>query len=594
MLENERPGGTGTAPDKAGQSLWRAVPDAIRGSREDYTRIPLPRAIVLLAIPMMLELVMESTFGLVDIYFVGKLGPPAIAAVGLTGSVIIMVFAIVMGLSMGTTATVARRIGEGDPEAAGLAAWQAILAGVMGSAPVSLAGYLLAPALLRWMGASPEIEAGYQYTAVLFAGSVTIFLLFLNNAIFRGSGDAVTAMRALWLANLLNIVLDPLLIFGIGPFPELGLMGAALATTLGRGLGVVYQLAVLFGGRGKVSISRASMRWDGPVFWSLLRISITGMVQFFIATAAWLGLTRIIALFGGTVLAGYTLALRLIHVAILPSWGVSNATATLVGQNLGAMRPERAERAVISTGFVNFAMLSVISLAFWQFAEPLVKVFTADAEVVSNGVQKPEDPQRRVYLRRLLDGIRPSIQRRGRYRHARLGELPVLLVLAAAARLCSREAVRIRRSRGVRRRRHFRCHLGHHRLHLVPSRQLEETQGLDAFLRHRTMRFRFALTVLLAASALRSAAGSELQWTELPPPQARSLARGAFVAEVGGRLVVAGGILDDGGPAIRDAWILDSSEASWRETTPLPEPASLGAVAVHGESAFLRRQLYFK
>lgn len=387
MLENERPGGTGTAPDKAGQSLWRAVPDAIRGSREDYTRIPLPRAIVLLAIPMMLELVMESTFGLVDIYFVGKLGPPAIAAVGLTGSVIIMVFAIVMGLSMGTTATVARRIGEGDPEAAGLAAWQAILAGVMGSAPVSLAGYLLAPALLRWMGASPEIEAGYQYTAVLFAGSVTIFLLFLNNAIFRGAGDAVTAMRALWLANLINIVLDPLLIFGIGPFPELGLTGAALATTLGRGLGVVYQLAVLFGGRGKVSISRASMRWDGPVFWSLLRISITGMVQFFIATAAWLGLTRIIALFGGTVLAGYTLALRLIHVAILPSWGVSNATATLVGQNLGAMRPERAERAVISTGFVNFAMLSVISLAFWQFAEPLVKVFTADAEVVSNGVQ---------------------------------------------------------------------------------------------------------------------------------------------------------------------------------------------------------------
>ena len=387
MLDDDRRAGTGTVRAAPKESLWRAVPDAIRGSREDYTKIPLPRAIVLLAIPMMLELVMESTFGLVDIYFVGKLGPPAIAAVGLTGSVIIVVFAIVMGLSMGTTATVARRIGEGSPEAAGLAAWQAILAGVMGAVPVSLAGYLLAPKLLRWMGATPAIEAGYQYTAVLFAGSVTIFLLFLNNAIFRGSGDAVTAMRALWLANLINIVLDPLLIFGIGPFPELGLMGAALATTLGRGLGVVYQLAMLFGGQQKVSITRASMRWDGPVFWSVLRISVSGMVQFFVATAAWLGLTRIIALFGETVLAGYILTLRLIHVAILPSWGVSNAAATLVGQNLGAKRPERAERAVILTGFVNFAMLSVISLLFWQFAEPMLRVFTADTEVLDNGVQ---------------------------------------------------------------------------------------------------------------------------------------------------------------------------------------------------------------
>ena len=387
MLGDDRLGGTGTTRAKAEKSLWRAVPDAIRGSREDYTKIPLPRAIVLLAIPMMLEFVMQSTFGLVDIYFVGKLGPPAIAAVGLTGSVTILVFATVSGLSMGTTATVARRIGEGSQEAAGRAAWHAILAGIMGAVPVSLTGYLLAPNLLRWMGAGPEIEAGYQYTAVLFAGSVTIFLLSINNAIFRGSGDAATAMRALWLANVLNIVLDPLLIFGIGPFPELGLTGAAIATTLGRGLGVVYQLRVLVRERKNVSFTRVAMRWDATVFWDLLRISVPGMGQSIVATASWLGLTRIIALFGGTVIAGFTLALRLIHSANLASQGISNATATLVGQNLGANRPDRAERAVILTGFVNFSILSTICLAFWQFAEPLLQVFTADAEVVDHGVQ---------------------------------------------------------------------------------------------------------------------------------------------------------------------------------------------------------------
>ena len=368
-------------------SLWKAVPDAIRGSKEDYTRIPLPRAIVLLAIPMMLELVMESTFGLVDIYFVGKLGPPAIATVGLTGSLIILEFAIVMGLSMGTTATVARRIGEGDSDAAGLAAWQAILAGLMGAVPVSIAGYILAPDMLRWMGATEAIEAGYLYTAVLFAGSPTIFLIFLNNAIFRGAGNAVEAMRALWFANLLNIVLDPLLIFGIGPFPELGLMGAAIATTIGRGAGVVYQLAILSSGKTRVRMTRGSMRWHGPTFWNILRVSFTGMVQFFVATAAWLGLTRIISLFGETVLAGYTLSLRLIHVAILPSWGVSNATATLVGQNLGAERPDRAERAVLLTGLLNFAMLSGIALGFWAFAEPMVGAFTSDGAVIATGTQ---------------------------------------------------------------------------------------------------------------------------------------------------------------------------------------------------------------
>ncbi len=330
---------------------------------------------------------MESTFGLVDIFFVGKLGSAAVATVGLTGSLIILVFAIVMGLSMGTTAMIARRIGEGDPAGAGLAAWQAVLAGVLGAVPVSIVGALLAPQMLRWMGGTEAIVEGYRYTAVLFAGSVTIFLLFLNNAIFRGAGDAAVAMRALWLANIINIALDPLLIFGLGPVPRLGLFGAALATTVGRGVGVAYQLAKLVRGTGRVAISRESMRWAPSVLVSLLRVSVTGMVQFFVGTAAWLGVTRIIALFGETVLAGYTITLRLIHFAILPSWGVSNAAATLVGQSLGADKPDRAERAVLLTGFVNFAMLGVIAIVFAAFARPLIEVFTLDAGVIGRGVE---------------------------------------------------------------------------------------------------------------------------------------------------------------------------------------------------------------
>ncbi len=386
-MDNAQANGSPADPQPAAPSLWQAIPDAIRGSREDYTSIPLSRAIVLLAIPMMLELVMESTFGLVDIYFVGKLGSAAVATVGLTGSLIILVFAIVMGLSMGTTATVARRMGEGNPDGAGLAAWHAILTGILGAAPISLFGALMAPQMLRWMGGSEAVVAGAAYTTIIFASSVTIFLLFLNNAILRGTGDAALAMRALWLANIINIVLDPVLIFGIGPVPSLGLAGAALATAISRGVGVIFQCWILFRGKARVAIAGNCIRWDRAVFWSLLRISGKGMLQFFVATAAWLGVTRIIALFGESVLAGYTVALRLIHFAILPSWGVSNAAATLVGQNLGAQRPDRAERAVVLTGFVNFGMLSVIAVIFWAFARPMIEVFTPDPAVAPHGVE---------------------------------------------------------------------------------------------------------------------------------------------------------------------------------------------------------------
>ncbi len=367
-------------------SILRAVPSAFRDTRADFTKIPIPQAIVMLAIPMMLELVMESTFGLVDIYFVSKLGSASIATVGLTAAVIILVFAIIMGFCMGTTALVSRRIGEGKPEVAASVAWHAIMTGVFLSIPISLCGSLLAPNMLRWMGGSEEVVAGYMYTTILFAGSVTIFLLFLNNAIFRGAGDAPVAMRALWIANLINIVLDPLLIFGAGPIPALGLLGAAIATTVGRSVGVMYQLAKMFRPDARITLVGADKRWNPVIFRQLLNVSTTGMLQFLVATAAWLGVTRIVALFGETTLAGYTVTLRLIHFAILPSWGVSNAAATLVGQNLGAKKPDRAERAVWLTGFVNVGMLSVITIIFWSFSGPLVRFFTSEPEVIASGI----------------------------------------------------------------------------------------------------------------------------------------------------------------------------------------------------------------
>lgn len=366
--------------------FWHVAWDSLKGTREDYTSGELSRAVMLLAVPMVLELVMESTFGLVDAFFVGRLGADAVAAVGLTESLIILVFGVAMGLSMGTTAMVARRIGEGDEEGACVAAAQAVLAAVLIAAPVGLVGALLAPRLLGWMGASPGVAEGWPYTAVLFGGSATIFLLFLNNAIFRGAGDAAIAMRALWISNLINMVLDPCLIFGWGPFPELGLAGAAVATTFGRGVGVMFQFWALGAREGRVRIHRRHLRLDWDVMKRLLRVSISGMVQFLVATANWLGIMRIVALFGAPTLAGYTIALRLVHFAILPSWGMSNAAATLVGQSLGAGKPDRAERAVWLTGRYNLVFLAGISLVFWFFAESLIGIFLSDAEVISIGV----------------------------------------------------------------------------------------------------------------------------------------------------------------------------------------------------------------
>jgi putative MATE family efflux protein len=335
---------------------------------------------------MVLEMAMESLFGIVDVYFVGRLGPEAVAAVGVTEALLTVVFAVAMGLSLSTTATVARRVGEKRDDAAAVAAVQAILLGLLASLPVAAAGLLWPRELLRLMGAPAAVsDLGWGFTAWLLGGSVTILQLFLINAVFRGAGDPGVAMRSLWLANGVNIVLDPCLIFGLGPFPELGLTGAAVATTFGRAVGVAYQVRALLRGSGRLRIERRHLRLDPPVMLRLLRLSAGGIGQFLISTASWLGLVRILTPFGAAAIAGYTLALRIIVVAILPAWGMCNAAATLVGQNLGAGRPARAERAVWLAGALNMAFLGVVAVAFVLSAERLIGFFTTDPAVLATG-----------------------------------------------------------------------------------------------------------------------------------------------------------------------------------------------------------------
>jgi len=372
---------------QAGSSLsswWSLLRDAVAGTQQDFTEGSLGRAVFLLSVPMILEMAMESLFGLLDVYFVGRLGSEAVASVGVTEALLTIVFAVAMGLSMSTTATVARRVGEKDDDAAAVAAVQAIALGVLASLPVAVAGFVWPKGLLRLMGApAGVVDMGWGYTAWLLGGSLTILQLFLINAVFRGAGDASVAMRSLWVANAVNIVLDPCLIFGLGPFPELGLTGAAIGTTIGRGVGVAYQLRALAQGRGRLRIERRHVRLVPGVMLRLIRVSLGGIVQFLIATSSWMGLVRLLTPFGAASLAGYTLALRIIIVAILPSWGMCNAAATLVGQNLGAGRPDRAERAVWFTGGFNMVFLGGVAVAFVVWAEALVRFFTGDPEVVA-------------------------------------------------------------------------------------------------------------------------------------------------------------------------------------------------------------------
>ena len=361
---------------------------AIKGdSTADYTAGSIGRAILLLAVPMVLETIMESIFAVVDIFFVSKLGAEAVAAVGLTESLMAILYTVAIGLSIGVTAMVARRIGEKDPEGAARTAVQAIALGLGFAVVVGVAGAIYAPELLRLMGADEAtVEIGTSYTRTMLGGNATVVLLFLINAIFRGAGDAAVAMRVLWTANLINIFLDPALIFGWGPFPELGVWGAAVATNIGRGTAVVLQLVILFRGAGRVQLSLDSLRLKPATMARLVRLSATGMFQVFVGTASWIILMRVLASFGANVLAGYTIAIRVVLFALFPSWGMSNAAATMVGQALGAGKPERAERAVWTAGRLNFVFLGLTGIVFVVFAPQIIGFFTTDPEPFQWGV----------------------------------------------------------------------------------------------------------------------------------------------------------------------------------------------------------------
>jgi MATE family, multidrug efflux pump len=375
---------TASAPST---TFWLSVREAIRGSHQDFTSGSLNRAIFLLAIPMVLEMVLESLFAVVDVFWVARLGTDAVTTVGLTESMVSLVMAIAMGLSLSTTAMVARRIGEKDPEGAAVAGVQAIFLGLFISVALGLPCFLFAPRLLELMGASPAVVAvGSTYTRIYLGASGVLLMLFLNNAIFRGAGDAAIAMRLLWVSNLINLALDPCLIFGLGPFPRLGVTGAALATFTGRGIGVLYQFYRLVKGTERIRVRAGQIRLQIGVMIRLLRVSLVGMVQFGIGQVSWIGLVRIISLFGSAAIAGYTVAIRIVIFAILPSWGLSNAVATLVGQNLGAHQPKRAEKSVWLTGVYNVIFLGSIGIVFILFAEPIVRLFTQEPAVVSAAV----------------------------------------------------------------------------------------------------------------------------------------------------------------------------------------------------------------
>ncbi len=367
-------------------TVWSTLREAVRGSSQDFTEGNIGRAVVLLSVPMILEMMMESLFGVVDAFWVAKLGKDALAAVGLTESMLSLVFTVAMGLSTAVIATVARRIGEKDKEGASRAAAQSIFIAIIVSIPVSIAGIFFMPNLLRLMNASQEvISSGAGYGQVILGANVIIMLLFLLNGVLRGSGDAAIAMRVLWIANIINIILVPFLVFGWGPFPQLGVMGSSVATSIGRGTGVVIQLYYLTSGKARVHIRLDQLRIQFDLMVKLLRLSLGGMLQILIATASWIGLARIVAHFGDAAVAGYTVAIRIIIFSILPSFGMSNAAATLVGQNLGARKPDRAEKSVWIAGHYNFAFMLTISVIYILFAESLVKIFIQDPQVVPFG-----------------------------------------------------------------------------------------------------------------------------------------------------------------------------------------------------------------
>ena len=367
-------------------NLYRDLKEAIAGSEQDFTLGSLRRAVFLLAVPMVLEMAMESVFAVVDIYFVSRLGADAVATVGITASMITIIYAIAVGFSLATTAMVSRRMGEKKPEQAAEAAFQSIITGMFISLTIAVPGVVYAPKLLRLMGANADIYTSMSgYTAVMLGGNAVVMLLFIINAVFRSAGDAAISMRVLWLANILNLILDPILIFGIGPFPELGITGAAIATNIGRGLAVLYQFYLLFSGRTRIRLSYHDIAIHFDTIKQLVKLALGGIGQRVIATSSWIGLMRIISAFGSTVVAGYTIAIRIIIFVLLPSWGISNAAATLVGQNLGAHKPDRAERSVWITGKANMVFMGLISLILILFPDAFVRLLIDDRNVINSG-----------------------------------------------------------------------------------------------------------------------------------------------------------------------------------------------------------------
>lgn len=367
-------------------SLWSVFREGLRGSQRNFTEGPIWVALVILAIPMILEMSMESLFAVVDIFFVAKLGADSVAIVGLTESVMALIYAVAFGLAISATATVARRTGEKDEAGAAKSAAHVLYLGIIVSIVISVIGIIFAPNILQLLGAHPRVmEEGARFMRIMLGGNAVVVFIFLLNAIFRGAGDAAIAMRVLVLSNGLNMILSPMFIFGIGPFPELGVTGAAVGTTIGRGCGVLFAAWNLMRPGGRIHVHRESWRFDPSLLWRLLRLSSTGVFQLLVATASWTALMPIMAGFGDSAIAGYVIALRVVMFALLPALGLSNAAATMVGQNLGADKPERSEAAVWAAAKFNTAFQFGVGVVFWLFSAQIIGIFTHEPEVLQYG-----------------------------------------------------------------------------------------------------------------------------------------------------------------------------------------------------------------
>lgn len=376
-----------TAAESPPPSIWASIVQSVKGEHHDYdyTSGSLNRAVLLLAIPMVLEMVMESLFAISDVFWVSRLGKEAVAVVGITESLMTLIYAVAIGISIAATAIVSRRIGEKEPEKAAHAAGQILVLGVTISAALGVLLGFFAPAILRFMGAGEEIVAlGSNFARIMLGGNATVFLIFLINAVFRGAGDAVIAMRTLWLANALNILLGPCFVFGWGPFPALGVTGAAVATNIGRGIGVLYQLWHLAGHHSRIRVRPSHLRPAREVLGAVLAKSGSGIIQLLISTTSWVGLFKILTLFGSSALAGYTIAIRIITFALMPAWGLANAGATLVGQNLGAKQPDRAQASVKVATKYNVLVLGCVGLFYVIFSSFFIRLFTTDPEVAAH------------------------------------------------------------------------------------------------------------------------------------------------------------------------------------------------------------------